>query len=109
MTFPETKPERKRRLRPYLATHVTCPTTNGKDLEIWEELRRGRNTMSKPIKFEGKHGGYFEVTFDKEKCELSVVSFPNRIVIVPAVSNHIIILQEDEQQKRIDDAPASRW
>lgn len=36
--FPETKTERKKRLRPFL--HLsTCPTSNGKDLEVWEELK----------------------------------------------------------------------
>lgn len=62
--------------------------------------------MNKPIKFEGKYGSYFEVTFDKEKFELSVLAHPNRIVILSVVSNHIIILQEG---KEISRAPASRW
>ena len=39
MPYPETKAERKKRLRPYLDTHATCPTTNGRDLEVWEELK----------------------------------------------------------------------
>lgn len=38
MLFPETKTERKNRLIPFLHLH-TCPTTDGKDLETWEELK----------------------------------------------------------------------
>ena len=37
--FPETVPERKARLRPYLNTHSTCPTANGLDLEVWERVK----------------------------------------------------------------------
>lgn len=37
-SHPETKWERKRRLRPWLSKQSTCPTTNGQDLEVWEEL-----------------------------------------------------------------------
>ena len=40
MDYPEIKAERKRRLRPYIDTWSTCPTTNGTDLEVWEELLR---------------------------------------------------------------------
>lgn len=35
----ETKSQRKERLLPYLDTHATCPTTDGQDLEVWEELK----------------------------------------------------------------------
>jgi len=27
------------RLRPYLATHATCPSTHGRDLEDWERMK----------------------------------------------------------------------
>lgn len=40
MGFAETKPERKRRLKRSLTTDSTCPTTDGRDLEVWEELKR---------------------------------------------------------------------
>jgi len=38
--YPETETERRKRLGPYLRWRTTCPTTNGKDLETWEELKR---------------------------------------------------------------------
>lgn len=40
MHYPETKTERKQRLLAYINVRATCPTTNGKDLEVWEELKQ---------------------------------------------------------------------
>ena len=38
---PETKTERYKRLLPFaLAGWSTCPTANGRDLEVWEEIIR---------------------------------------------------------------------
>ena len=37
--FPETLTERKHRLVPFLNTHSTCPTADGRDLEVWERLK----------------------------------------------------------------------
>ena len=39
---PETMFNRKRRLSRFLATHTTCPTTNGTDLEVWAALKKER-------------------------------------------------------------------
>lgn len=41
--FLETRWERKARLIPYLLTHTTCPTTDGTDLELWDELKEKEN------------------------------------------------------------------
>ena len=35
----ETKAERRARLTPYLDKYANCPTTNGKDLDLWEEMK----------------------------------------------------------------------
>lgn len=42
MRHPETMFNRKRRLSRYLGTHSSCPTTDGTDLAIWEELMAAR-------------------------------------------------------------------
>ncbi len=49
-THPETKAERKERLSAYLDTHSTCPTTDGQDLELWEELKGKRGCDQKEVK-----------------------------------------------------------
>ena len=47
--FPETVPERKRRLRPFLlAGWATCPTANGLDLDLWERMIAGPESTCVP-------------------------------------------------------------
>ena len=44
--FPETKTERYNRLLPFfLLGYSTCPTSNGKDLELWEEFLNGHRGL----------------------------------------------------------------